>query len=215
MQRTPQYLYSEGVCHACSGGSPPRGLAQATAISRRTLAEREVGGTYGEYIFATQLSRLVASTSSPPPLPKRRMSWSLLPLSWPIYTHTVLALALVLVCERVGATGYRHKPFTVDSSNLDAGITYSGASWTTDYNNPSEGVYFYGGSTMRAYNNGDSVEFAFTGPFLRPFLRPAVRWLHAFRLILSEANACWAWVACRKLRCVLRRCRAGACAVLS
>lgn len=92
--------------------------------------------------------------------------------------HIVLVLALVLGYQVAYARECRHRPFIVDSSNLDAGITYSGSSWTMDYDDPSEGVYFYGGSTMRAYDHGDSVEYDFTGPSVC-LLAPLP--LHAFR----------------------------------
>ena len=100
---------------------------------------------------------------SPPPL-----SWSPRPLSCPIHIHIVLVLALALGYPLANAAECRHEAFVVDSSKLDAGITYSGDSWAMDYGDPDADVFFFGGSTMRAFNNGDSVDFDFIGLSLRP-----------------------------------------------
>lgn len=126
-----------------------------------TLAEREVEEPMTWYIFRTQLSRLVASTSFPP---SPMMSWSSSVLSWPFQNRIVFVMALILRCQFANATKCRQKAFIVDSSNPNAGITYCGRSWNLDYDDPSAGVFFFGGSTMRAINNGDSLEFVFTGP---------------------------------------------------
>ena len=129
-----------------------------------TLGEREVGEPVAQYILPAQLLRLVASTSS---LPPQMVSWPFQLLSWPVRNHLILlVLALVLRGQLVNANGCRHRPFIVDSSDLDAGVTFSGASWAT-----KKGAFFFGGSTMRTSSNGDSVEFPFKGPF-RSSVRP-------------------------------------------
>ena len=172
-----------------------------------TLGEREVGEPVARYIVLAQLLRLVGLTSS---LPPQMVSWPfLLLLSWPVRNHIVLALALVLRGQLTNAWGCRHRPFIVDSSDLNAGVTFNG-SWVAEQDDPSAGVFFFGGSTMRTSSNGDSVEFAFKGPSVRPHGYPL-----PLRSILSEANACCVWLGtCRIHRCGLRRCREEACKIL-
>ena len=161
-----------GVGRACSrwlcghvGSRRPRPFPDVT------LGEREVGEPVARYIWLAQLLRLVTSTSSPPP---HTMSSSFLPLSWPVRIHIVLALALVLRGQLANAKGCRHRPFIVDSSDLDAGVTYSGGSWVTKQDDPSANVFFFGGSTMRTSSNGDSVEFVFKGPSICPYVTLAL-----------------------------------------
>ena len=138
-----------------------------------TLGEREVGEPVARYILHAQLLRLVTSTSSPPP---PMMSWFQLH-SWPVHTHVVLVLALVLGSQLAHARKCRH---IVDSSDLDAGITYSGGSWVSEKDDPFADVSFFGGSTMRTISNGDSVEFPFSGPSVRPHIILALS-VDAFR----------------------------------
>ena len=168
LHRPSTVLHSCGVGRACS-----RYVARLVGSRRSrpfpdvTLREREVGEPVVRYIWLAQLVRLVTSTSSPPP---PMMSWSFLPLSWPVRIHIiVLALALVPRGQLANANGCRHRPFfIVDSSDLDAGVTYSGGSWVTKQDDPSANVFFFGGSTMRTSSNGDSVEFVFQGPSVCP-----------------------------------------------
>jgi hypothetical protein len=123
------------------------------------------------------------------------MSWSFLLLSWPvhIHIHIILALALALRSQLVNAKECRNRPFIIDSSDLNAGITYSGSAWVLEKDDPSADVIFFGGSTMRTFNNGDSVEFVFTGPFvfatlyiLAPFGRSFQRLTHVMVGCLQE-----------------------------
>ena len=95
------------------------------------------------------------------------MSCSFQLLSWPVHIHIILVLAPVLGSQIANARECRH---IVDSSDLDAGITYSGGSWVLEKDDPSADVSFFGGSTMRTASNGDSVEFVFSGPSVRPHI---------------------------------------------
>src|SRR5258706_3289818 len=113
---------------------PPRGLTQVTAICRRDVRRTGGWGACGPYIWLAQLLRLVASTSSPPP---HMMSWSFLLLSWPVRIHIILAFTLVLRGQLSNANGCRHRPFIVDSSDLDAGVTFSGGGWVMKQDDPS------------------------------------------------------------------------------
>ena len=97
---------------------------------------------------------------------------SLPPQMVSIRIHVILDLALVLRVQLVNGKGCRHRHVIVDSSDLDAGITFSGESWVMQEDDPSANGNFFGGSTMRTSNNGDSVEFAFKGSSVYPHVIP-------------------------------------------
>jgi hypothetical protein len=121
------------------------------------------------------------------------MSWSSLLLPWPFHIHIVVLLAPVLGCQLANATKDQYRTFVVDSSNLDARITYSDGSWSLVHDDPSAGVYYFGGSTMRTFSNGDSVEFVFTGPSVRPpparSVGPSAAHAHHARVLAGNAVA--------------------------
>ena len=86
--------------------------------------------------------------------------------------YILLELALVLRGQLANAKGCRHRHVIVDSSDLDAGIVFSGESWVMENGGTSADGLLFGESTMRTSSNGDSVEFVFKGSSVRPHVIP-------------------------------------------